>query len=59
MSRPYQAGHWSFGKEFSDLIGPLSRFFQSRVGQRYDDVWSELCEHLGAGTTVDRLGCSR
>jgi hypothetical protein len=54
MSRPYQAGHWSFGKEFSDLIGPLSRFFQSRVGQRYDDVWSELCEHLGAGTTVDQ-----
>jgi hypothetical protein len=54
ISRPYQAGHWSFGKEFSDLIGPLHRFFQSRVGQRYDDVWSELCEHLGAGTTIDQ-----
>jgi hypothetical protein len=54
MSRPYRAAHWSFGKEFSDLIGPLRRFFQSRVGQRYDDVWSELCEHLGAGTTVDQ-----
>jgi hypothetical protein len=51
MGRPYQR---SFGKEFSDLIGPLSRFFQSRVGQRWNDVWSELCVHLNGGTTIGR-----
>src|SRR5277367_6788424 len=51
MGRPYGR---SFGKEFSDLIGPLRRFFQSRVGQRWNDVWSELCAHVNGGTTIDQ-----
>lgn len=33
-------------KWFRDLLGPLKRFFTARLGQRWDDVWSELCGAL-------------
>ncbi len=36
-------GDW---KEFSDLLGPLEKFLFSRVGQPWDDVWSEICKVL-------------
>lgn len=29
--------------EFGDRIRPLQRFLRSRVGQRWDDVYSEIC----------------
>ena len=31
-------------KYFSDLITPMERFLISRVGQPWDDVWSEICK---------------
>jgi len=39
-------------KDFSDLIGPLRRYFRSSVGRHYDDVWSELCANVPGDTTV-------
>lgn len=33
------------GKEQTDLLGPVQRFLQKSVGRRWDDVWSEICEH--------------
>lgn len=36
-------GDW---KEFSDLLGPLEGFLRSRCGRRWDDVYSEIAEHL-------------
>jgi hypothetical protein len=33
-------------KFFDDHLGPLKRFLASRVGRRWDDVWSELCAGL-------------
>lgn len=33
-------------KEFTDLIGPLEKFLFSRVGQPWNDVWSEICAVL-------------
>jgi len=39
-------------KNFSDLIGPLRKYFRSSVGRRYDDVWSEVCDNVPSGTTV-------
>lgn len=36
-------GDW---KEFSDLLGPLEGFLRSRCGRRWDDVYSEISEHL-------------
>lgn len=36
-------GWWT--KEHSDLIGPLIRFLRSRVGRKWDSVWSEICKY--------------
>ncbi len=38
-------GHYGEGKEQSDLFGPMKRFLHSKVGQPWNDVWSEICEH--------------
>lgn len=45
-----------YGKEFSDLLGPLRRFLLSRVGQPWDKVWSEICQVLkGNGVQAQNL----
>ena len=33
-------------KFFDDHLGPLKRFLAARVGRPWDEVWSELCQHL-------------
>jgi hypothetical protein len=33
-------------KKLSDLLGPLANFLLSRVGKKWDDVWSEICKVL-------------
>jgi hypothetical protein len=38
-------------KSSSGLYGPLNRFLQSRVGQKWDSIWSEICEN-----SKDKLG---
>lgn len=50
MRRPYG---WD-RKEFSDLLGPLQRFLRNCVGRPWDDVWSEICQVVGSGNTVDQ-----
>jgi hypothetical protein len=50
MRRPYG---WE-RKEFSDLLGPLQRFLRRSVGRPWDDVWSEICQAVGSGNTVDQ-----
>ena len=50
MRRPYG---WD-RKEFSDLLGPLQRFLRNCVGRPWDDVWSEICQAVGSGNTVDQ-----
>ena len=49
MRRPYG---WE-AKQFSDLLGPLQRFLRNSVGRPWDDVWSEICQAVGSGNTVD------
>lgn len=44
MSYVQHAGHYG-QKMQTDLISPLRRFLRSRVGQNWDKVWSEVCEH--------------
>ena len=39
-------------KAFSDLLGPLRKFLVSRVGRRWDDVYSEIRERLNPSSTV-------
>jgi hypothetical protein len=33
-------------KEFSDLLGPLRGYLLSKVGEPWDDVWSDICSVL-------------
>lgn len=41
-------------KEFSDLLGPLKRYIQSRVGKSWDKTHSEVCAHLKGRNTVQQ-----
>ena len=49
MRRPY-----SDSKQFSDLIGPLRGYLRGCVGRPWNDVWSEICQVVKSGNTVDR-----
>ena len=51
MRAPYES--YDGRKEFSDLLGPLKRFIHGCIGRRYDDVWSEICQAVPSGNTVD------
>lgn len=37
-------------KKFTDLLGPVRRYLQSKIGHAWDDVYSELSKSLGSGT---------
>lgn len=39
-------------KGFSDHLGPLRRLLRSKVGQRWDDIYSELCQRLDTSTVT-------
>ena len=48
--RPY-VENWGDAKEFSDLLGPLHRFLISKVGEKWDDVYSEIRQTLNPNST--------
>ncbi len=39
-------------KHLSDHLGPLRRLLRSKVGQRWDDIYSELCQRLDSSTVT-------
>ena len=39
-------GHHLNCKELSDFLSPLRGYLRSRVGDHWDDIWSELCQNL-------------
>lgn len=41
-------------KSFSDNLAPLKRFLNSSVGRKWDDVYSEISEHIKGTSTVQR-----
>ena len=43
--------HWG-GKELNENLAPLYRFLRSKIGQRWDDVYSEICENIRVTNTV-------
>lgn len=44
------------GKELNENLAPLLRFLNSRVGQPWDDVYSEICENIrGTNTVQDHI----
>lgn len=48
ISRRRQFG-WN-AKEFSDLLGPLRRYLHSKIGQPWDEVYSEISKTLDKRT---------
>lgn len=42
------------GKELNENLAPLRRFIQSRVGQPWDAVYSEISQHLRADNAVQQ-----
>lgn len=44
--------NWQEGKQFSERLGPLQRWFFSKVGEDFDAVHSELCEHLSRDSVI-------
>lgn len=39
-------------KLLSDHLGPLRRLLRSKLGQRWDDIYSELCQRLDTNTVT-------
>jgi hypothetical protein len=39
-------------KDFSDVLGPLRKFLVRRVGRKWDDVYSEICERISPNSTI-------
>ena len=50
MRSPHRR-NWS-GKELNENLAPLYRFLHSRVGQVWDDVYSEICANIKVTSTV-------
>lgn len=42
------------GKQLNENLSPLRRLIESRIGRRWDSVYSEICEHLRADNTVQQ-----
>lgn len=41
-------------KEFSDLLGPLQGYLTSKVGELWDNVFSEICQNLPSNSIQGR-----
>lgn len=42
----------AYTKSLNENLAPLVRFIERRVGRRWDDVFSEICDQLDTGSTV-------
>lgn len=45
--------HWG-GKQLNENLAPLRRFLRSRVGQKWNDVYSEISAHLKVTSTIQQ-----
>ncbi|HEY9702477.1 MAG TPA: hypothetical protein V6C58_08530, partial [Allocoleopsis sp.] len=50
MRKPWQRANDA--KSLSDHLGPLKRLLWSKVGQNWDDVYSELCQRLDKNSVL-------
>lgn len=41
-------------KSLNENLSPLKKFLFSRVGRKWDDVWSEVCENINSNSTVQK-----
>jgi hypothetical protein len=54
LFNPYLIKVRNGSKYLSDHLGPLRRFLRSKVGQPWDDVYSELCQRLNRNTIAGK-----
>ena len=54
LLQPYLLKTWKRSKYFSDNLAPLRGLLKSKVGQPWDDVYSELCQRLKRDTVTGR-----
>lgn len=52
LLRPYILKPRNKSKYLSDHLGPLRKFLRSKVGQPWDDIFSELCQKLDRKTLL-------
>ncbi|WP_242056621.1 MULTISPECIES: hypothetical protein [unclassified Nostoc] len=50
LLNPYLIKPRNKSKYLSDHLGPLRRFLRSKIGQPWNDVYSELCQRLKTNT---------
>ncbi len=41
-----------WGKSLNENLAPLRRYLHKQRGRKWDDVFSEICQHLDTGSTV-------
>ena len=46
------ASETGYRKNLNENLAPLKRYLHKQVGRRWDDVFSEICQHLDTGSTV-------
>lgn len=46
IRQKWESHYSDYAKAFTDVLGPMYRFLLSQVGQKWDNVWSEICQKL-------------
>ncbi len=46
------AAETGYQKHFNENLAPLKRYLHKQTGRKWDDVFSEICQHLDTGSTV-------
>ncbi len=47
-------GYGGGQKIFGEHLGPLKRYVLSCVGRKWDDIYSEICQHIDKGNVVQK-----
>ena len=53
--RAKSSRRWQYGYDYrhsTDVLGPLKKYLESKVGQDWDDVYSEICQNMDKRSTV-------
>ncbi|GAB1538106.1 hypothetical protein NUACC21_07640 [Scytonema sp. NUACC21] len=54
LLNPYLIKPRNKSKYLSDHLGPLRRFLRSKVGQPWNEVYSQLCQRLDSNTMAGK-----
>lgn len=55
ITRVHGSRRWQYGydyKQSTDVLGPLKGYLRSKVGQPWDEVYSEICKYMDRRSTV-------